>query len=265
MHATFVISFIHITTVKWKPYFLRPDTPKEGIPLSTLKQQYPHFEQMQQVLHERGQEAGINFNSNRRIVNTMDTHRLTYLAGKHNKQQQLMSVLFSEYFEKANDISDHDVSHTSAPLTPPHHSHLRTTHTSAPLTPPHHSHLRTTHTSAPLTPPHHSHLRTTHTSAPLTPPHHSHLRTTHTSAPLTPPHHSHLRTTHVFTKVLATIGSSVLGIEKSEIKAYLDSDEDRSAVAKEVSGMTSQTNRNKQTETNKQKQTNRNKQTETNK
>jgi len=95
--------------VTWKPYQLRPDTPKEGTPFSDLKKRYPNFEQMQIHLNNMGKDAGINFIERTIIPNTLDSHRLVNYAKKHGDENLMITKLFSSYFEEGKNIGDQQV------------------------------------------------------------------------------------------------------------------------------------------------------------
>jgi len=96
--------------VSWKPFQLRPDTPKEGTPFSELVKRYPNFEQMQVHLNKMGKEAGIDFVERTVIPNTLDSHRLVYYARKQTGDDNVMiAKLFHAYFEQGKNIGDHQV------------------------------------------------------------------------------------------------------------------------------------------------------------
>lgn len=62
-------------------------------------------------LDNAGRRVGIEFNKTRRIVNSVDSHRLMeWCNDKYpEKADQLMDKLFYAYFIEAKDVSDHVV------------------------------------------------------------------------------------------------------------------------------------------------------------
>jgi predicted DsbA family dithiol-disulfide isomerase len=53
-----------------------------------------------------GRNVGINFNSARRMVNTLESHRLVKLAEEFEKEHEMVESIMQEYFENAVNISD---------------------------------------------------------------------------------------------------------------------------------------------------------------
>jgi predicted DsbA family dithiol-disulfide isomerase len=60
---------------------------------------------------EAGAEVGITFNyaAVLRTPNTFDSHRLVWLADKHEKQEQVVEALFAAYFVQGLDLSQQSV------------------------------------------------------------------------------------------------------------------------------------------------------------
>ena len=103
------------TSVQWKPFFLNRDTPSSGLDLSEyLRSKYgaqavSRFERPDNPLTTAGTAVGITFNKNRRVVNTLDGHRIVELCREKDpgKVDLLMENIFRAYFEEAKDISQH--------------------------------------------------------------------------------------------------------------------------------------------------------------
>eukprot|EP00472_Partenskyella_glossopodia_P005649 CAMPEP_0197529318 /NCGR_PEP_ID=MMETSP1318-20131121/28033_1 /TAXON_ID=552666 /ORGANISM="Partenskyella glossopodia, Strain RCC365" /LENGTH=136 /DNA_ID=CAMNT_0043084745 /DNA_START=328 /DNA_END=738 /DNA_ORIENTATION=- len=60
-------------------------------------------------LKEQGAKCGIKFSYGGKIGNTMNSHRLINFAKQHGKQDEVMEILMSYYFEQERDISDNKV------------------------------------------------------------------------------------------------------------------------------------------------------------
>jgi len=98
--------------VTWKAFFLNPSVPAEGVPLKEyLENKYgkARLEASSKHLKEMGQQNGINFRDDRKIVLTLDSHRLVELAKKQGKQDQCIEALFHAYFEECKDINNRSV------------------------------------------------------------------------------------------------------------------------------------------------------------
>lgn len=101
----------------WLPFFLNPTTPKEGYDLGEyIEKKYgpsmrEKFLSGASPLEAAGSKCGISFDNKRRIVNTMDGHRLVEWckATDAARADKLMELLFHQYFEKAVDLSDRAV------------------------------------------------------------------------------------------------------------------------------------------------------------
>ena len=96
----------------WKPFQLNPAMPKSGMD----RRQYldakfggPAAAQAVygQVL-KAGTEEGIHFAFERiaRTPNTFAAHRLIWLAGDHGKQDDVVELLFRQYFVEGEDIGN---------------------------------------------------------------------------------------------------------------------------------------------------------------
>jgi len=101
--------------VTWKPFFLNPNTPKEGIPLVEYISSRYGAEAGRKVrdgkspLVRVGKELGITFNHDRFIVNTLKSHCMLEMAQSSGNQDAVADALFKIYFEDGSDISTDEV------------------------------------------------------------------------------------------------------------------------------------------------------------
>jgi predicted DsbA family dithiol-disulfide isomerase len=98
--------------VRWIPFQLNPTMPKEGI--SRWDYRTKKFGSWERSLELDAQVAaagaaeGINFTFDRieRTPNTLDAHRLIWLADKEGVQDAVVEALFGAYFTEGRDISN---------------------------------------------------------------------------------------------------------------------------------------------------------------
>ncbi len=97
--------------VRWLPFQLNPSMPKEGI--SRKDYRTAKFGSLERSLEldarvvAVGQEEGIHFAFDRieRTPNTLDAHRLIWLADKVGVQDAVVEALFRAYLTEGRDIS----------------------------------------------------------------------------------------------------------------------------------------------------------------
>lgn len=108
-------------SLTWHPFQLNPQAPRDRT--VDKRQSYETklgVEGARNVLDRlraAGATAGITFNFDGRIGNTLDSHRLIEYAGRQSDlspdnadlQTTLVEELFAEYFERGQDITSHDV------------------------------------------------------------------------------------------------------------------------------------------------------------
>lgn len=99
--------------VRWKPFFLNvksPETSEEPIK-EYLEKKYGKGagSRMAVALERAGKSTGINFNNDRRVHNTIRSHRLVRLADEQDKSGDMIEQLFHGYFEEGKNIADSDV------------------------------------------------------------------------------------------------------------------------------------------------------------
>jgi len=98
--------------VRWLPFQLNPDMPKEGVPRAEYrKAKFGSLERSKQLdarVIAEGKGEGIDFAFDRieRTPNTSAAHRLIALA---ENQNAVVDALFRAYFEEAKDIGDAQV------------------------------------------------------------------------------------------------------------------------------------------------------------
>ena len=102
----------HEISVRWLPFQLNPTMPKEGI--SRKEYRTTKFGSWERSLEldakivAVGEAEGIHFAFNRveRTPNTVDAHRLIWLAGQQGCQDAIVEALFGGYFTEGRDISN---------------------------------------------------------------------------------------------------------------------------------------------------------------
>lgn len=98
--------------VRWHPYQLNPTMPKEGISRREYRtKKFGSWERSQELdarVIAVGREEGIDFAFDKidRTPNTLDAHRLIWLAGKEDCQDTAVEALFLAYFTEGRDLSN---------------------------------------------------------------------------------------------------------------------------------------------------------------
>jgi predicted DsbA family dithiol-disulfide isomerase len=103
----------HEVRVRWLPFQLNPAMPKEGV--SRREYRTAKFGSWERSLEldarviEVGKSEGIHFGFDRieRTPNTLDAHRLIWLADKEGVQGAVVEALFPAYFTDGRDIGNH--------------------------------------------------------------------------------------------------------------------------------------------------------------
>ena len=102
----------HEVEVNWLPYQLNPTMPPEGISRREYRiKKFGSWERSQELdanVAENGKTEGIDFALNRieRTPNTVDAHRLIWLAGQQGCQNSVVEALFLGYFTLGKDLSN---------------------------------------------------------------------------------------------------------------------------------------------------------------
>ena len=102
----------HEVRVRWLPFQLNPTMPKEGVSRKEYRtKKFGSWERSQELdaqVAVAGKPDGIHFASDRieRTPNTLDAHRLIWLADQEGVQDAVMEALFKAYFTDGRDISN---------------------------------------------------------------------------------------------------------------------------------------------------------------
>ncbi len=102
-------------TVHWNPFQLNPDMPKEGRDRAAYRAMKFGSPERVREIDERVSAAaanvGLEFRLDliQRTPNTLDAHRLIWLAGREGVQDNVMEAVFAAYFTQGRDIGDHAV------------------------------------------------------------------------------------------------------------------------------------------------------------
>jgi len=102
----------HEVVVRWMPYQLNPNMPREGIERRAYRTaKFGSWERSLELdakLVAVGAGEGIDFAFDRieRTPNTLDAHRLIRVAGEQGVQDAVVEALFNAYFTEGRDISE---------------------------------------------------------------------------------------------------------------------------------------------------------------
>jgi len=102
-------------TVRWKPFELNPDAPKQGMDRQAYRTRkfgsLAYAQQLETRVAAAGAEEGIEFRFDRitKIPNTFEAHRLIWFAGREQLQNTVAENLFRAYFIAAEDVGDTEV------------------------------------------------------------------------------------------------------------------------------------------------------------
>jgi predicted DsbA family dithiol-disulfide isomerase len=102
-------------SVHWNPFQLNPDMPKEGRDRIAYRAQKFGSAERARELDERvaGAAANVGLSLRQdlmlRTPNTLDAHRLIWLAGREGMQDAVMEAVFAAYFTLGRDIGDREV------------------------------------------------------------------------------------------------------------------------------------------------------------
>ena len=102
----------HDVQVRWHPFQLNPTMPKEGISRREYRiEKFGSWERSQELdakVIAVGKTEGIQFafDKSERTPNTVDAHRLIWLADLHGCQDAIVEALFRAYFTEGRDISN---------------------------------------------------------------------------------------------------------------------------------------------------------------
>jgi predicted DsbA family dithiol-disulfide isomerase len=100
----------HEIRVTWKPYQLNPWIPPEGMDRAEYRRMKFGSAERSSGMDTRLQEAGrgegieLAFDKIARTPNTLQAHRLIWLAGQRGRQIEVVDALFRAYFTDGKDI-----------------------------------------------------------------------------------------------------------------------------------------------------------------
>lgn len=98
--------------IRWRPFFLNPDTPPEGEPyLPFLIQKFGGRERVEAIwqrINDVGATLGIDYQFEKIQVraNTLQAHRLIHWAQQQGDASVLVERLFAAQFEQGANVSD---------------------------------------------------------------------------------------------------------------------------------------------------------------
>ncbi len=93
--------------VTWMPFYLRPDTPPEGMELPAHVK--AHMKGMQTHLVQMANAAGLRMIFPDRIPNTRLAHEATEYARQKGKANEFHQAVFDRYYGRGEDISRWEV------------------------------------------------------------------------------------------------------------------------------------------------------------
>lgn len=102
----------HNVQVQWHPFQLNPNMPKEGISRKEYRiRKFGSWErslELDSKVITVGESEGIQFAFDKieRTPNTVDAHRLIWLADQHGCQDAVVEALFRAYFTEGQDIGN---------------------------------------------------------------------------------------------------------------------------------------------------------------
>ncbi len=92
----------HQAEVEWRPYYLRPDMPPDGIELPDYKKR--QIEEMKSRLTHMAGAAGLEIVFATRIPNTRLAHEATEYARDKGKHFEFHRSVFDRFYGKGDDI-----------------------------------------------------------------------------------------------------------------------------------------------------------------
>ncbi len=102
----------HGVDVEWMPFYLRPDTPPEGMELPAYLRE--RAAEVNERLRQMARENGMEMTPLKRILNTRRAHEATEYARVHGKHQDFHRVVFRQVYAEGKDISQWDVLRAAA-------------------------------------------------------------------------------------------------------------------------------------------------------
>lgn len=99
-------------SVQWHPFQLNPNMPKEGISRKDYRtRKFGSWERSMELdakVIAVGESEGIHFAFDKieRTPNTVDAHRLIWIANQHGCQDTVVEALFRAYFTEGQDVGN---------------------------------------------------------------------------------------------------------------------------------------------------------------
>lgn len=99
--------------VEWRPFYLRPDTPPEGMDLPDYIKR-ARDNGSEERLRMMAEMHGMEFRSTDRIYNTRLAHEVTEYAREHGKANEFHHVIFRKVYVDGFDPAKWDVLRSAA-------------------------------------------------------------------------------------------------------------------------------------------------------
>jgi predicted DsbA family dithiol-disulfide isomerase len=103
----------HNVDVEWRPFYLRPDTPPEGMELPDYIKRARASGSEEPLMHIAN-TYGMEFVSTKRIYNTRLAHEATEYAREHGKGNEFHRVVFRKVYAEGGDPGQWDVLRAAA-------------------------------------------------------------------------------------------------------------------------------------------------------
>lgn len=102
----------HNAQVEWRPFYLRPDTPPEGMELPEYVK--ARAAQSNARLKQMANAAGLEMVFPTRIPNTRLAHEVTEYARQRGKGLEFHRIVFDKFYGRGQDISKWEVLRAAA-------------------------------------------------------------------------------------------------------------------------------------------------------
>ncbi|MCE7918983.1 MAG: DsbA family oxidoreductase [Chloroflexi bacterium CFX1] len=99
--------------VEWRPFYLRPDTPPEGMDLPEYIVR-ARANGSEERLHQLAEAHGMTYIPAERILNTRVAHEATEYARSKNRANEFHKIVFHKVYAEGLDISKWDVLRAAA-------------------------------------------------------------------------------------------------------------------------------------------------------
>ncbi len=101
-----------VVEVEWRPFYLRPDTPPEGLELPAYLRE--RAAGVNERLRQMAAGYGMEMTPLKRILNTRRAHEATEYASEHGQGNAFHRVVFRKVYAEGQDISRWDVLRSAA-------------------------------------------------------------------------------------------------------------------------------------------------------